>query len=143
MWIQPAGMSSRLNVLVADDDAFMRKLVAGLLGRSGMACAVVADGLGVLSHPALHDADLILLDVSMPGLDGLATLARLRSMEHGVAPKRRQRVVMVTAYAEPGDTARLHAAGADGCIAKPIDPLQFHREIRRVLALPAHSPSRE
>jgi CheY-like chemotaxis protein len=89
-----------------------------------------------MHYLALQEVDLLLLDVSMPVLDGLATLARLRGLERRAAAVRRHRIIMVTAYAEPGDYDRLHAAGADGCIAKPIDPAAFLREIARVLALP-------
>jgi len=124
-------------VLVADDDAFMQRIAAGLLHRAGHACDTVGDGSEAMHYLALNEVDLLLLDVSMPVLDGLATLARLRGLERHAAAVRRHRIIMVTAHAEPGDFDRLRAAGADGCIAKPIDPTAFLREVARVLALPA------
>lgn len=134
MAIQPVVRKQR--VLVADDDPFVQRIIVGLLQHAGHGCAVVNDGRAAMTYLALNDIDLVLLDVSMPVMDGLATLARLRGVERSAPAVKRHRIIMVTAYSEPGDVTRLIAAGADGCIAKPIDPSGFAREFQRVLALP-------
>lgn len=136
MSMMSPSLPRQLTVLIADDDPWIQRILAGMLQRDGHTCAVAGDGGAAMTYLALHEVDLVLLDVSMPLQDGLATLARLRRLEQHAAAVRRHRIIMVTAYAEPGDFARLCAAGADGCIAKPIDPLSFRNEIARVLALP-------
>lgn len=123
--------ASPANVLVVDDDQLIRHVVAALLRKMGHTGVLVNDGQSALDCLASRRFDLVLMDVSMPVLDGMATLACLRRLD---SAHRRQRVVMMTAHTETGDGARLHAAGADGYIAKPIDPLQFASEIARVLA---------
>ena len=122
------------HVLVADDDYFVQRCSVALLRQLGHDGVVVGDGQQAIDCLATRPFALMLLDVSMPVLDGLATLAAVRRGEAMRRDGRRQRIVMVTAHAEPGDIARLRAAGADGYIAKPIDPQRFRDEVQRVLA---------
>ena len=122
------------SVLVADDDVLIQRWIVALLRQLGCSGMVVGDGQQALSCLRERSFALVLLDVSMPVLDGLATLAQLRRREAQDGRGARQTVVMVTAHAEPGDVARLHAAGADGYVAKPLIPTLFNREIRRCLA---------
>jgi CheY-like chemotaxis protein len=129
------GDKPSLQVLVADDDHMMRRIVVLLLNRLGHAGVVVDDGAKALACLAQRSFDIVMLDVMMPTLDGIATLAAIRRAEAALPGRARQRVIMVTGHAEPGDRERLLKAGADGHITKPVDPNQFQRELTRVLQL--------
>ena len=119
-------------VLVADDSLLVQRAIATLLGKMGHSGVLVGDGQAALDCLAQRQFDLVLLDVSMPRLDGLQALAAIRARD---GAQRRQRVIMVTGHAEPGDMARLLQAGADGYVAKPVQAQPFISELTRVLRL--------
>lgn len=121
-----------LSVLVADDDLFAQRLTITMLRQLGHSGVVVADGRRALDVLGERRFDLVLLDVSMPVLDGVAALAALRQAESLHPLARPQCVVMMTAYADADTEQRLHAAGATGVIFKPFDPLQFRCELQRI-----------
>lgn len=100
------------------------------LGHHGV---VVDDGEKVLSALAQRQFDMVLMDIMMPNMDGLQTLATLRRQEKNTG--RHQRVVMVTSHAEPTDRERLQAAGADGYLCKPLDAAALEQELLRVMRL--------
>lgn len=126
-------VSPPLSVLVADDDLFAQRLTVTLLRQLGHSGVVVADGARALAVLQERSFDLVLLDVSMPVKDGVATLAAIRAAEHQQPSARSQCVIMMTAYADADAEQRLQAAGADGVIFKPFNPGQFCRELQRVL----------
>ena len=114
--------SALQTLLYVDDEPDIRQIVQMALGlapeltihtgESGERALMLAREL----HP-----DLILLDVMMPGLDGPATLARIRAD----ASLARIPVVFVTAKAMPQEVSRFRALGAVGVIAKPFDPMRL------------------
>jgi CheY-like chemotaxis protein len=120
-------------VLVADDDFLVQRCAIALLRQLGCRGVVVENGQQALACLHAQDFDLVLLDVSMPVLDGLAALAQLRAREAGT--RVHQRVAMLSAHVDADSAVRLHAAGADGTIPKPIDPDRFCGEVRRLLDL--------
>jgi CheY-like chemotaxis protein len=122
-----------LQVLVADDDILPQRVITLLLQRLGHAGVVVSDGAKALDCLAQRSFDVVLLDVMMPTLDGIATLAAIRRSETAQPQLTRQRVIMVTGHAEPSDRARLLNAGADGHITKPINAALFEAELIRVM----------
>lgn len=123
------GAASRpLTVLVADDNPTNLRLLSILLGRLGHRVLEAADGRQALELFENAQVDLVLLDVLMPGLDGLETVARIRA--HPDPRRAATPVIAVTANALPEDTRRYRAAGMDDCLAKPIDP----GAVRRLLA---------
>ncbi len=107
-------------LLVVEDDRDIVNLVSLVLGDVGgyvvKACASAKEAVEAASS---FRPDLILLDVMMPGADGLAALESLR----GLPATRETPFVFMTAMAEPGDLARYDALGCLGVIAKPFDPL--------------------
>jgi len=122
-----------LKVLVAEDNLINQRLVVGLLTQLGHTGMVVSDGEKALKCLAKIRVDLVLMDVMMPNMDGLAALGALRqreATEGGHLP-----VIMATAHDEPGDAARFKRAGADGFLAKPLELGRLKAEISRVLAL--------
>jgi two-component system, OmpR family, response regulator len=118
-------------VLVAEDDPDILAVVALSLGRvGGMEVTCCADGLAALEQVLAVAPDLILLDVMMPELDGLETLARLRADPRtAMIP-----VVFMTARVQPRDLEMYHAQGALAVIAKPFDPMTLAQQLRRLHA---------
>jgi CheY-like chemotaxis protein len=112
-------------ILLVDDQRDIRsigELALGKLGGFKLQCC--ASGEEALAAVPAFAPDLVLLDVSMPGLDGMATLARLR--EQGNATP----AIFFTARANAEDIARYEALGAIGTIAKPFDPLKLAGQLR-------------
>jgi DNA-binding response OmpR family regulator len=100
-------------ILVVDDETDIRALVRVLLERSGHAVVEAADGNEALRVFYAEQPELVLLDVSLPGLDGFATLQRIRDLSD--VP-----VVMLTARADELDKVRGLRAGADDYVTKPF-----------------------
>ena len=126
------GMSGT-RALVIDDDADIRSLVAELLRRAGLEVEEAPDGRAGLR--ALHQSppDLVVLDVSMPELDGWATLERIRDLSD--VP-----VIMLTARGTELERVRGLQAGADDYIVKPFGRQEF---VARVHALLRRAAGRE
>jgi CheY-like chemotaxis protein len=117
-------------VLVVDDNELNLELAGYILEADGFAVACVADDLQAMCAVAEFKPDLILMDIQLPGRDGL-TLTRVLKAD----PLTRQVVIVAfTAYAMKGDEARLLAAGCDGYLSKPIDVATFAAEVRACLA---------
>lgn len=112
-------------ILVIDDDRSLLQLLSGYLGKQGYQVAVAATGQEGLALFAQEGADVVLLDVTMPGLDGWQVLARLR--EASTVP-----VIMLTARSEEPDVLRGFSAGADDYVSKPFS---FAQLVARVGAL--------
>jgi two-component system cell cycle response regulator len=117
-------------VLVADDDAVNRLLLASGLERDGHRVRAVANGLEALE--ALRDGlfDCVLLDVLMPGMDGYQVLQRIRSQ-----PKLRHiPVIMISALDDVESVVRCIEMGADDYLPKPFDPVLLRARISAGLA---------
>jgi len=120
-----------LKVLIAEDNIINQRLVVGMLKTLGHTGVVVADGDKALKCLAKLQFDVLLLDVMMPVMDGLQTLAAIRAQEEGTG--KHLPIIMATAHNEPGDAARLKRAGADGYLAKPLEVDALVAELRLVL----------
>jgi len=121
-----------LRVLVADDDPLQQQVIRMTLRRLGHGGVVVPDGQQALRALQQHRFDVLLLDASMPVLDGLATLAALRAAEAAGQP--RTPVLMLTGHDTPEDEAHSRQAGADGYLRKPLDAGRLAQELARVCA---------
>ncbi len=123
-------MSPRL-LLIEDEDA-IRTIAAISLERIG-GWTVIGASSGQAGLEAAQDDgpfDAVLMDVMMPGLDGPATLARMRD---GALPSHVP-VVFMTAKTGESEHRRLLSLGAKGVIAKPFDPMALDRQLRDILA---------
>jgi CheY-like chemotaxis protein len=123
-------MRSVRKVLMVDDEPDIRQIGRMSLAKVGKWEVVLATGgLEAVELAKEHRPDLVLLDAMMPGLDGPATLARLRATpETQDIP-----VIFMTAKVQKQEVARYIEAGAAGVISKPFDPLQLPAEILRIL----------
>jgi len=104
-------------ILVVDDNNTNLKLVSDVLGFDGYQILKASDAESAQSIIRDTPPDLILMDIALPGMDGL-TLTRLLKADEAT---RHIIVVALTAFAMKGDEAKARAAGCDGYITKPID----------------------
>ena len=116
-----------LKVLIAEDNIINQRIAVGLLSELGHTGVVVGDGDKALRCLAKLKFDVVLMDVMMPVMDGLAALQALREKEQSDGT--RLPVIMATAHTEPGDAARFRRAGADGYLAKPLEIDQLRAEL--------------
>jgi DNA-binding response OmpR family regulator len=123
-------------ILVIDDDDNIRELVSELLGRIGFDVEQAADGRAGLR--ALHASrpDLVLLDVTMPELDGWQTLERIRDLSD--VP-----VIMVSAHANELDRVRGLQAGADDYVTKPFGRQELVARVHALLRRAQQRPEAE
>jgi two-component system cell cycle response regulator DivK len=104
-------------ILVVDDNPLNMKLVRVLLTSEGYQVRTAADAAEALAVLSECHPRLILMDIQLPGIDGLELTRRLKA-----DPSTRDiTIVGLTAYAMKGDEERIRAAGCDGYIPKPID----------------------
>ncbi|MET0209368.1 MAG: MHYT domain-containing protein [Burkholderiaceae bacterium] len=129
-----------LRLLVADDVAQNGELLQLILGREGHQVTLASDGLQALKAFTEHTFDAVLMDVHMPGLDGLGATRRIRNFEVarslGHTP-----IVALTASVLEEDRQAALAAGMDGFAVKPVEPQRLFSEIARVLGLNPARPA--
>jgi len=104
-------------ILVVDDNGTNRKLVSDVLGFDGYRILQAGDAEAAQEIIRSTPPDLILMDIALPGMDGLTLTRMLKASE----TTRHIVIVALTAFAMKGDDARAREAGCDGYITKPID----------------------
>lgn len=119
-------MTTAANILVVDDDRTLTDLLAELLQTEGYACCIAHNGRDALALEREHKPDLVILDVMMPGDDGITTLRKLR--ETSSVP-----VLMLTAMGEDDDRILGLEAGADDYLAKPFVARELVLRIQAIL----------
>ena len=118
------GDSPFQRVLHVDDQADIRGIVGLALGKiGGYTVKSCRSGEVAIAEAGAFAPDLLLLDMNMPGMDGLTLLRRLR--ESGVTVP----AIFFTAKTQAADLATYRAAGAIGTVAKPFDPLKLGRQL--------------
>ncbi len=133
---EPAETGPPLRVLVAEDHPVNQRLLLLLLEKLGQRADVVSDGAEAVAAVARRDYDVVLMDVQMPELDGLAATRRIRERS-GPQP----RIVALTANALPGDREACLTAGMDGYLTKPLKRDELARELLRWRPGPALDPA--
>jgi CheY-like chemotaxis protein len=117
-------------ILIVDDNAINLKLVAYLMRANGYTVETALDAESAIEAIRTNHPDVILMDIQLPGIDGLELTRRLKA-----DPKTRDIVIVaVTAYAMKGDQAKAIAAGCDDYITKPIDTRTLPETIAKHLA---------
>ena len=117
-------------ILIADDDGVSRKLLRRLLEQDGHEVRAAADGVEALELFAVGGADIVLLDIVMPGLDGISVLERLKQTPGATHVP----VIMISAVDETESVVRCIEAGADDYLPKPFNPVILRARIAAGLA---------
>ena len=126
---------AQLRILLAEDNPANQKLATYVLQDRGHVVEIAGDGREAIRLTEQNRYDVILMDVQMPGMDGLEATAAIRKREDGSS---RVPIIAMTAHAMRGDRERCLAAGMDGYLSKPIDA---HEMIVMLESLAAGSPS--
>mgnify|MGYP001313701760 CR=1 FL=1 len=119
------------SILAVDDSRDGLRLLARLLSEQGFQVRPVLDGAAALAAAALEVPDLVLLDLQMPGMDGLMTIRHIRTHADPVVAS--TRIIAVTALAMAGDRERCLAAGANEYISKPVNLKELKQMIESQL----------
>jgi two-component system response regulator ResD len=130
---------TRGSVLVVDDEATIAEVVSRYLERAGYDVRTVGDGPGALEQ--IHDSspDLVVLDLMLPGIDGLEVMRRIRDRDAD-----RTAIILLTARGEESDRIVGLSLGADDYVVKPFSPAELVARVdavlRRVDTTPDHGP---
>lgn len=119
-------MTERGRVLVVDDDADIRELVAIVVGQLGVDVLQAGDGLTALELARTTAPHLVTLDLGLPDIDGIETCRRLREFSDAY-------VLILTAREERADREVGSESGADGFMSKPFAPKQLRTTVREAL----------
>lgn len=112
--VSPSAADARL-VLVVDDDQINRVLAIAMLGKMGIGAEAAANGEEAVSRVSAGDVDVVLMDLQMPGMDGVQTTHFIRGLDI-----RQPHIIALTANAYESDRVRCLAAGMDDFMAKPF-----------------------
>jgi DNA-binding response OmpR family regulator len=123
---RPTDRASKLHLLVVDDDWETRELLSSYLGKQGFEVSTVENGQAMDTWLATHTADLVILDLMLPGEDGLS-IARRLGAEHDLP------IVMISARGEELDRIVGLEVGADDYLPKPFNPRELLARVRAVL----------
>lgn len=121
----------RARILLAEDNNVNQRVASLILRAGGHSVHVVGDGAEALRVALAEPFDVILMDLQMPVMDGLAVTRALRDSERG--GDRRTPVVALTAHAMVGDKERCLAAGMDGYLSKPLRSDELERTLASLL----------
>jgi PAS domain S-box-containing protein len=124
-----AAMEHPMSLLVVDDNAVNRELIAAILAPVGLDIETAADGLEAVEAAGRRRYDLILMDIQMPVMDGMAATRRIREAEP--PGERRTPIIAMTANVLPEQVARCFEAGMDDHLGKPISPAKLIEILRR------------
>jgi DNA-binding response OmpR family regulator len=117
-------------VLVADDDEDILLLVTTRLKRDGFEVVGATNGVDALALAEQHRPRVAVLDVGMPGLDGIEVLTAIRAADELADT----RVLLLTAKAQESDVRRGYDSGADGYVKKPFSPGELAALVRELYA---------
>ena len=123
-------MSTTPALLMIEDDGRLAQMVVDYLGQSGYAVTHAADGESGLEQLPLVMPELVVLDLMLPGIDGLEVCRRIRALPGGLG---RVPVIMLTAKGDPMDRIIGLELGADDYLPKPFEPRELLARIRAVL----------
>jgi PAS domain S-box-containing protein len=115
---EPHVASQSYHCLVAEDNPVNQKLVLKMLSFAGHSAELASTGQEAVELAFTHSFDIILMDVQMPGMDGLEATASIRELERGTDSH--VPILAMTAHAMPGDRERCLRAGMDGYLSKPV-----------------------
>lgn len=116
-------------ILVVDDEPHIRRVLEAILGKEGFEVLVAVDGPQGLDELGAEDVDLVILDLMMPGANGLEILSKIRS-----DPLRAKTpVIILTAKGQDTDRDAALAGGANDFLTKPFSPKKLIARIHEIL----------
>lgn len=125
---RPSSQQGALRVLIAEDNEINQRVIVGLVERLGHNTAIVANGEEVLEILKSEEFDVILMDIQMPGIDGVMAAKWIRSSD---GPAADIPIVALTANAMVGDREKYLDQGMDDYLAKPIEPEALAKVLAR------------
>ena len=128
-------------MLVAEDNAVNQRVIVRLLEKMGHIPILAYNGQEAVEAYESRPFDVVLMDVQMPVMDGLAATQAIRQSEARNPGRRRLPIMALTAYAMRGDRERCLAAGMDEYLTKPVKPEELAAALNR-LVRPATKPTR-
>ena len=114
-----------MNILVAEDDKVLSRMLCGVLQEGGHICVPAYDAMQTFMYAMKQAPDLILLDVNMPGGSGIGVLQRLKSSTKTAGIP----VVVLSGSIDPALPAQVLELGAIRCLSKPIEPETLARAV--------------
>jgi len=120
--------AGRRSILVVDDEPTIAEVVARYLERAGYETRLAADGPGAVADAIAHRPDLVVLDVMLPGFDGLEVMRRLHTDLDPRVP-----VILLTAKGEESDRVVGLRSGADDYVVKPFSPAELVARVDAVI----------
>jgi CheY-like chemotaxis protein len=124
----PAVPVRSVTVLVADDNEVAQRLCRRVLEKAGYKVLTASDGLEAVAIAMASSPDLILMDVAMPGMDGLEAMRQIKAQKPGMA------IVIASAHSMASDKERFLAAGADDVLSKPFRLTDLTAVVERLVA---------
>ncbi|MEL7037183.1 MAG: response regulator transcription factor [Cyanobacteria bacterium J06592_8] len=118
-----------MNILIVEDDGEIAQLIQQTLDNEGFSCQITYDGWAALDGFKTQQPDLIILDLMLPGLDGLEVCARIRQQPGAKDPY----ILMLTAKGEEIDRVIGLSTGADDYLVKPFSPRELVARVRALL----------
>ena len=109
-----SGEAASVTVLVADDNEVAQRLCRRVLEKAGHKVLTASDGVEAVTLALANPLDMILMDVAMPGMDGLEAMRQIKVQKPGLA------IVIASAHSMASDRERFLAAGADDVLSKPF-----------------------
>lgn len=116
-------------VLVVEDNHNNMKLIRMVLNRNGYETIEALTGEEGVEKASVEQPDMILMDIMLPGIDGLEATRRIRKIES----MEKIPIIAITSYAMAGDRENILDAGCNGYFEKPIDPLTIMKDIEKVI----------
>lgn len=127
----PTKTDQPLRVLLAEDDEVNQIVTARMLREAGHIVEITNNGMEALHVISKEDIDVVLMDIQMPGMDGLEAVRRIRTGEKGTG--KRLPIIAFTAYALQGDREKYLAAGMDDYIPKPVQINDLLKTLERTV----------
>jgi DNA-binding response OmpR family regulator len=119
----------RLRALVVDDEPPLVQVVSGYLTREGFDVVTATDGAGAVAAAREHSPDMIVLDLMLPGIDGVEACRRIRAFSDAY-------IIMLTAKSDEVDKVVGLSVGADDYLTKPFSPRELVARVRAMLRRP-------
>jgi two-component system, sensor histidine kinase and response regulator len=126
-----------LNILLAEDNRVNQVVATRILEKMGHATTVANNGAEALTLLKDHSYDLVLMDIQMPQMDGIAATKALRLQE--TTTRFHMPIIAMTAHAMKGDRERCLEAGMDGYVSKPVNTKELELAIAKAMGLPSSS----